>query len=239
MLSVYIFVAAPDPFLFRANTSKHPPPPNKTSVTTPRYAHNQLQHKFHAHARTIYKSTRTYCNFTLSQHFATTATIQMPASDQINNKPTQARRPSNIDQVNLTSLLQCNAITPCYSYVTVAPSQPHSLIIACMESLNLCFQLSLPLTRSSTVTPITGRGRRRRRGRGRQRRLHHTQKEMSYYEGNHFLLISQHNAHHLFYFISPDSFHGSSFYTISRCTSIIVLDTVSYTHLTLPTIYSV
>ena len=101
-----------------------------------------------------------------------------------------------------------------------------SLSPAWNHSLNLCFQLSLPLTRSSTVTPITGRGRRRRRGRGRgrQRRLHHTQKKMSYYEGNHFLLISQHNAHHLFFFISPDSFHGSSFYTISRCTSIIVLD---------------
>ena len=149
----------------------------------------------------------------------------MPASDQINNKSTQALRPSNIDQVNLTSLLQCNAITPCYSYVTVAPSQPHSLIIACMESLTeSLFSIISALTRSSTVTPITGRGRRRRRGRGRQRRLHHTQKEMSYYEGNHFLLISQHNAHHLFFFISPDSFHGSSFYTISRCTSVIVLD---------------
>ena len=112
-----------------------------------------------------------------------------------------------------------------------------SLSPAWNHSLNLCFQLSLPLTRSSTVTPITGRGRRRRRGRGRQRRLHHTQKEMSYYEGNHFLLISQHNAHHLFYFISPDSFHGSSFYTISRCTSIIVLDNLC-THYSMCTIPS-
>ena len=77
------------------------------------------------------------------------------------------------------------------------------------HSLNHCFQLSLPLTRSSTVTPITGR------------RPHHTQKT-SYYKGDHFLLISRHNATRLFYFISPDAFHGSSFYTISRYTSIIV-----------------
>ena len=77
------------------------------------------------------------------------------------------------------------------------------------HSLNHCFQLSLPLTRSSTVTPITGR------------RPHHTQKT-SYYKGDHFLLISRHNATRLFYFVSPDAFHGSSFYTISRYTSIIV-----------------
>ena len=75
-------------------------------------------------------------NITLSHHSANTATIQMkPASDQINNKSTQALRPSNNDQVNLTSLLQCNAITPILSNVTVAPSQFHCLIIAWMESL--------------------------------------------------------------------------------------------------------
>ena len=131
-----IFVAATDPFLFRANTSARPPPPNTTSVTTPRYAHNQVQHECHAHARCIYKCPQTYCNFTLSHHSANTATIQMkPASDQINNKSTQALRPSNNDQVNLTSLLHCNAITPILSNVTVAPSQFHCLIIAWMESL--------------------------------------------------------------------------------------------------------
>ena len=82
------------------------------------------------------KCPQTYSNFTLSHHSANTATIQMkPASDQINNKSTQALRPSNNDQVNLTSLLQCNAITPILSNVTVAPSQFHCLIIAWMESL--------------------------------------------------------------------------------------------------------
>ena len=152
-------------------------------------------------------------NFTLSHHFATTATYQIkPVSDQKHNKSTRALRASNNEQVNLTSLLLCNAVTPCSSNVTVAPSLPR-LIVICMESLTQSLFSVISATYSilyDNTYRITVRGRRRRRRRGRQRRPHHIQKT-SYYEGDYLLLFSQHNVPHLFIFISPNAFHGSSY----------------------------
>ena len=57
-----------------------------------------------------------------------------PASKRGKKKSTLALEPPNIDQVNLPSLLSCAPISHCSSYVTVAPSQPHCLIVACEKN---------------------------------------------------------------------------------------------------------
>ena len=112
-----------------------------------------------------------------------------PASKPGKKKSTLALEPSNNDQVNLTSLLSCTTISPCSSYVTVAPFQPDFLIIACAKSHTKA--LFLLISSSSSIlyhTIPSGRGRRGQPRRGRRRRSHHIHQK-AYNQGVHFLLF--------------------------------------------------